>query len=75
MIEEEFGFNKQTYGLFFKDKAKGLAIGFALQLPITAGVVYIISHLGEYFFLYLWGFIVRPTLLFFPASWEIGLPG
>ncbi|HEX5363466.1 MAG TPA: M48 family metallopeptidase [Gallionella sp.] len=54
VIEERFGFNKMTLALYFKDALKGLLLGAALGLPLLFGVLWLMSAMGEYWWLYVW---------------------
>ena len=82
VIEARHGFNKQTLGLFFMDKLKGLMLTFVLgkskhiymkrriliiMIMIGGPVLYLLITLiqwgGEYFYLYVWGFLFCFTLL------------
>lgn len=54
VIEERFGFNKTTLALYLADAAKGLLIGAALGLPLLAGVLWLMSAMGTYWWLYVW---------------------
>ena len=56
VIEEKFGFNKQTKSLFFTDIIKGQALTAALGAPILAGFLKIVQSFGGDFFYYLWVF-------------------
>ncbi|KAK5738069.1 zinc metalloprotease [Elasticomyces elasticus] len=56
VLEEKFGFNKQTPSLWLQDLVKGQALGLALGIPIGAAFLSIIQRTGEKFFLYLWLF-------------------
>ncbi|KAG7350859.1 peptidase family M48-domain containing protein [Nitzschia inconspicua] len=56
-IERKHGFNKQTYGLFFSDKVKSLALTFLIGGPFVALLLKIIQMGGEYFYLYVWAFM------------------
>ncbi len=53
----------QTLGFFIKDKIKGLLVGLALGLPITALLLWIIKMGGEYFFIYAWLFTFVVSLV------------
>ncbi|KAL7524273.1 hypothetical protein ACHAXR_002109 [Thalassiosira sp. AJA248-18] len=55
-IEKKHGFNKQTLGLFFMDKVKGLALTAVFGGPFTALLLKIIKMGGESFYLYVWAF-------------------
>jgi len=56
-IERKHGFNKQTYSLFFSDKAKSLALSCVIGGPFVALLLKIIKMGGEYFYIYVWGFM------------------
>ena len=62
MVEENHGFNKQTAGFFAVDQVKKFFVSQAIQAPILAGVIKIVYWGGDYFFVYLWGFVVLITL-------------
>lgn len=56
VLEEEFGFNKQTPKLYFTDKIKSLFLIMVLIPPILAAFLAIIQMTGKQFFYYLWMF-------------------
>jgi len=56
VLEEKFGFNKQTPKLFFMDMVKGQLLAFVLTPPILAGFLAIVQKTGNNFFYYLWLF-------------------
>lgn len=56
VLEEKFGFNKQTPKLFITDMLKGLMLAFVLTPPILAGFLAIVQKTGNQFFYYLWLF-------------------
>ena len=56
-IEKKHGFNKQTYGLFFTDKIKSLILTCVIGGPFVALLLKIIKMGGDYFYLYVWGFM------------------
>lgn len=58
VLEEKFGFNKQTRSLFFTDLLKSQALMIALGTPILSGFLKIIQSTGTNFFAYLWAFAV-----------------
>ncbi|KAK5943326.1 zinc metalloprotease [Knufia obscura] len=58
VLEEKFGFNKQTPTLFFTDLLKSQALMVALGTPILAGFLKIIQSTGTQFFYYLWVFAI-----------------
>ncbi|KUI71594.1 CAAX prenyl protease 1 [Cytospora mali] len=56
VLEEKFGFNKQTPKLFVTDMIKSLGLTFVLTPPILAAFLAIIQKTGDNFFYYLWLF-------------------
>lgn len=61
-IEERFGFNKTTPGLFITDYLKGLAVGFVIGAPLIAVFLYLMSATGREWWLYAWIFWVSFSL-------------
>jgi len=58
VLEEKFGFNKQTPGLFVADLLKTQALGVVIGGPVLAAFLKIVSYFGNNFFYYLWLFVV-----------------
>ena len=56
VLEEKFGFNKQTPKLFVMDMLKSQMLAFILAPPILAGFLAIVQKTGNKFFYYLWLF-------------------
>ena len=54
VIEQKYGFNKQTVFLFLKDKVMTLALSAVFGGPIVAGLLSVIKWGGERFYLYVW---------------------
>jgi STE24 endopeptidase len=54
VIEERFGFNKMTMGMFFVDLAKQAALGIVLGLPLLFAVLWLMAGMGELWWLYVW---------------------
>lgn len=57
VLEEKYGFNKLTVGLWLTDKVKGIALGIALGSPVVAAFLKIIDYFGDSFILYTCGFL------------------
>jgi STE24 endopeptidase len=57
VLEEKFGFNKQTPKLFITDMIKSNVLAFVLAPPILAGFLSIVKRTGNQFFYYLWLFV------------------
>lgn len=62
VLEEKHGFNKQTPAFFVKDQIKKFLVSMAIALPITALLIYIIKIGGDYFFIYVWVFLLVVAL-------------
>ncbi|KAK4552993.1 zinc metalloprotease [Recurvomyces mirabilis] len=62
VLEETYGFNKQTLALFFTDLLKSQGLSLGLGIPIGSAFLYIIDRTGESFFLYLWLFTLALQL-------------
>ncbi|KAI0514383.1 peptidase family M48-domain-containing protein [Xylaria bambusicola] len=56
VLEERFGFNKQTPKLFITDMIKSNLLVFAFTPPILAGFLAIVKKTGNQFVTYLWLF-------------------
>jgi STE24 endopeptidase len=56
VLEEKFGFNKQTIGLWVTDMLKGQMLGIVLGAPIISAILKIVQTTGNSFFYYLWLF-------------------
>ena len=54
VVEERFGFNRMTPGLFIADLAKQIALGAALGLPLLFAVLWLMDRMGAYWWLYVW---------------------
>ena len=54
-LEERFGFNRMTPGLYAMDLAKGLAVGALLGLPLVAAVLWLMAGAGNLWWLWAWG--------------------
>ncbi|WP_429497485.1 M48 family metallopeptidase [Robbsia andropogonis] len=68
VVEERFGFNKMTPGVFFADLAKSTAIGAVLGLPLLLVVLWLMARAGALWWLYAWavwvGFNVLVLVLY-----------
>ncbi|KAL7915002.1 myosin-like coiled-coil domain-containing protein [Trichoderma velutinum] len=63
VLEEKFGFNKQTPGLFISDLVKTNLLTAALMPPVIAGFLKIIQKTGSQFVFYTWVFTASLQLL------------
>lgn len=57
VIEEKFGFNKTTPGLFILDKLKGWLVMIILGGGLLALIIWFYNWAGSSFWLYAWGLI------------------
>lgn len=62
VVEERFGFNKMTLGLWVRDLAKGLALALALGLPLLWVVLWLMGAGGSMWWLYAWVVLVAYQL-------------
>ena len=62
VLEESYGFNKQTASLFLTDLLKGQALSLAFGIPLGAAFLKIVQKTGDAFFLYLWLFALGVQL-------------
>jgi len=58
ILEEKFGFNKQTLTIFIKDLLKSQALTIAFGVPLGSAFLYIIQKTGDKFFYYIWLFML-----------------
>lgn len=65
VMEEKFGFNKQTVKIWVADFFKSQGLGLALGIPIGSAFLAIIKQTGQNFFLYLWVFalVIQASLI------------
>ncbi len=54
VVEERFGFNKMTVGLWLADLGKTLLIGAIIGLPITALILWMMGAAGSLWWLWAW---------------------
>lgn len=63
VLEERFGFNKTTPGLYIMDTLKGYALAIILGASVLAGVLYFFQELGGLAWLVAWGAVTVFMLL------------
>jgi STE24 endopeptidase len=67
-LEQRFGFNKMTRGLFFADMAKGALLGAAIGLPLMWVMLTLMEKSGDLWWFYAWlvwsGFQLLMMVLF-----------
>ncbi|MDC3132527.1 M48 family metallopeptidase [Opitutae bacterium] len=54
-LEERFGFNKSSLKLWISDQIKGLALGLIIGVPLIMGLMWIVTQMGDYW--WLWAFV------------------
>jgi len=54
VVDEKYGFNKMTPGMFFTDLVKHSLVGIALGAPILFAALWLMQGAGQYWWLYLW---------------------
>ncbi|NUM33850.1 MAG: M48 family metallopeptidase [Candidatus Brocadiae bacterium] len=54
VIEEKFGFNRETLSLWFKDQVKGILVSSLFMLPLSYAILYFMSSTGAYWWVYVW---------------------
>lgn len=54
VIEQKFGFNKMTPGMFFADLVKQYTLGLFLSVPLLFSVLWLMERAGENWWLYAW---------------------
>jgi len=57
-VEQAFGFNRMTLGLWFSDMLKGALVGAVLGLPVLWLVLYLMQSGGAAWWLIAWGALV-----------------
>lgn len=55
-LEEKFGFNKSTLGLWVGDHIKSLMLGLAIGFPLMWGLLALVGRVGPFW--WIWGFVL-----------------
>ena len=63
VIEQRFGFNKMTLGLWLGDLVKGSIMGALIGLPIVAVILWLMGAAGRWWWLWAWAVWVGFNLL------------
>ncbi len=66
VIEEKYGFNKNTLPQFFKDQLISMGLMVAIGMPILAIILWVMDSLGDLWWLYAWAILISFSLL---MSW------
>ncbi|VDN97030.1 unnamed protein product [Rodentolepis nana] len=64
IIEERYGFNKQTLGFFIKDRIKSLIVSLVIFMPVISALIWIIQAGGQYFYIYAYSFSFVVSMIF-----------
>lgn len=56
VLEQRFGFNRMSLGLFFTDLAKNALLGALIGGPVVLAVLWLMGRMGEQWWLYVWLF-------------------
>ena len=62
-LEERFGFNNSTQRTWWSDQVKGVALSFAIGVPLLALILWLVGASGDYWWLWAWGVVVVFQLL------------
>jgi STE24 endopeptidase len=54
VIEQRFGFNRMSKGIFFADRIKGALLGAAFGLPLLFVVLWLMNQAGNLWWLWAW---------------------
>jgi len=66
VIEEKYGFNKNTLTQFFKDQLLSIALVLLIGMPILALILWVMDSIGSLWWLYAWAILMSFSLL---MSW------
>ncbi|MFM0736699.1 M48 family metallopeptidase [Paraburkholderia xenovorans] len=54
VVEQRFGFNRMSKGIFFVDRLKGVLLGAAFGLPLLFVVLWLMNRAGDLWWLWTW---------------------
>ncbi|MDD1622432.1 MAG: M48 family metallopeptidase [Methylococcaceae bacterium] len=66
VIEEKYGFNKNTLPQFAKDQLISIGLTLVIGMPILALILWVMDSIGDLWWLYAWAIIMSFSLL---MSW------
>jgi STE24 endopeptidase len=64
VLEERFGFNRTTFGLFFSDLVKQALLSVLLGGPLIFGALWLIGNGGAFWWVWLWAGWIGVSLFF-----------
>ncbi|OEZ57525.1 M48 family metallopeptidase [Duganella sp. HH105] len=73
-LEQRFGFNKMSRGLFFVDLIKWTAIGAGIALPLVWVVLTLMAKAGDQWWLYAWLVMIGYQLLMMVLAPNLIMP-
>lgn len=70
-LEERYGFNRTSPGVFIGDMAKGLILMLVIGTPLIWIVLWLMQHAGSLWWVYVWGvwMIFTLLMLFIYPTW------
>ena len=74
VLEQSFGFNKMTWGLWFSDAVKGMALGLLLGVPMVWLVLWLMQAGGSLWWLWAWMAFVAFQLLIMAIAPSVIMP-
>ena len=74
VLEQSFGFNKMTWGLWFSDSIKGMALGLLLGVPMVWLVLWLMQAGGSLWWLWAWMAFVAFQLLIMAIAPSVIMP-
>ena len=63
VIEEKFGFNKSTIGVFFIDMFKGAVLSLVIGIPLIMLVIWLMESAGDQWWFYAWASLTAFSIL------------
>lgn len=63
VVEARFGFNKMTWRLYFSDLVKQTALAVVIGAPLLFVVLWLMAHMGERWWLWVWLFWIAFNLI------------
>ena len=54
VVEQRFGFNRMTVGLFVTDLVKQTLLALALGVPVLLTILWLMGRMGTYWWIYVW---------------------
>ena len=74
VLEQSFGFNKMTWGLWFSDAVKGMALGLVLGVPMVWLVLWLMQAGGSLWWLWAWMAFVAFQLFIMAIAPSVIMP-